>query len=197
MLKLLGTLIVAIFGWSYGQPPPTDQKKLVVIAAPHTSNWDYVLMMAFVWHWGLKINWMGKDSLFDGPLGWLLKLTGGVSIDRSKSDNRVDAMAATFSDREHLWLVIPAAGTRGHRDYWKSGFYYIALAAGVPIAPAVLDYDKKEACFPGLIVPTGDVSADMDKIREIYEGRGAKHPEKKSRIRLRVEDEQSSAPSED
>jgi 1-acyl-sn-glycerol-3-phosphate acyltransferase len=188
MFAALARLILKVCGWKEGKTPPLEVKQLVCIAAPHTSNWDYVWMMLYVQMWGMKIRWMGKQSLFEGPLGPLLKLTGGIGIDRSKANNTVDAMAAEFQTHDHLWLVIPAAGTRGRKDYWKSGFYAIAAAAGVPICPAVLDYDKREARFEPLIDSSGSVGEVMDTVREYYEPAGAKVPSKKSRIQLRGEE---------
>ncbi len=193
MIAALCGFVLRIFGWSFGPPPPLEVKKLVVIAGPHTSNWDFVWMMLYVTHWGMKIRWMGKESLFDGPMGWLLRATGGIGIDRSKAHNTVDAMAAEFGEREHLWLVVPAAGTRSKRDYWKSGFYAIAQKAGVPIAASCLDYAKKQAGFPALIDSSADVTTVMDQVRAVYEPAGAKYPAKKSRVRLRLEDEAAAA----
>jgi 1-acyl-sn-glycerol-3-phosphate acyltransferase len=193
MIAALCGLVLRLIGWKFGPPPPLEVKKLVVIAGPHTSNWDYVLMMLYVTHWGMKIRWMGKQSLFEGPLGWLLRKTGGIGIDRSQNHNTVDAMAAEFGQRDHLWLVIPAEGTRGYRDSWKSGFYTIAQKAGVPIAPSYLDYARREAGFPPLIDSSGDARTVMDQVRAVYGPVTARFPDKKSRIHLRLEDEEAAS----
>lgn len=194
MRAALARLILTLCGWRAGPPPPLEVKKLVCIAGPHTSNWDYVWMMLYVSMWGMKIRWMGKQSLFDGPMGWLLRATGGISIDRSKAHNTVDAMAAEFAEQDHLWLIIPAEGTRSYRDYWKSGFLTIAKKAGVPIATSYLDYAKKEAGFPPLIDSSLEVGEVMDRVRAVYEPAGAKFPDNKSRVRLRSEDEPAAIP---
>lgn len=188
MLAGLSRFLLKICGWTPGEPPPLHVKKMVVIAGPHTSNWDYVWMMLYVTMWHMPIRWMGKESLFKGPMGPLLRLTGGIAIDRSKAHNTVDAMAAAFDEHEQVYLVIPAAGTRSYRDYWKSGFYAIAKAGGVPIAPSYLDYATKTAGFKPLIDSSADVTTVMDAVRAVYEPCGAKYPDKKSRIRLRSED---------
>ena len=186
--KWLGIFVFKLSGWRVPQEKP-DESKYVLIAAPHTSNWDLVYMLAAAFVLDLPISWMGKDSIFNHPFGGIFKALGGIPIDRSKASNVVDQMAQEFAKRDHLVLAVPAAGTRSKRDYWKSGFYYIAKEAQVPIVMGYLDYRDKEAGFAGILHPTGDVSADMDLIRAFYADKTGLHPEKQSVIRLRQEPE--------
>jgi 1-acyl-sn-glycerol-3-phosphate acyltransferase len=137
----------------------------------------------------VKINWLGKHTLFKCPYGWFMRLTGGIAVDRRAARGLVSSAADIIGEKDKIHLAVAASGTRGKRDYWKSGFYHIATEAQVPIVCGFLDYGKKE-CGLGLsIMPTGDIKADMDQIRAFYADKTGKFPEKRSRIRLRAEDE--------
>jgi 1-acyl-sn-glycerol-3-phosphate acyltransferase len=160
-----------------------------LIAAPHTTNWDFAYLLAFASVFDLEISWMGKASLFRPPFGWIMRALGGIPIVRHRRENVVAAMATAFEERAQLRLVVPAEGTRDHVDYWKSGFYHIARAARVPIIPSYLDYARKRGGFGPEFEPTGDIPADMDHFRRFYEGRQGKYPERFGRIRLSEEDD--------
>ncbi len=160
---------------------------MVVIAAPHTSNWDFIFLLAAAYSFGISINWLGKDGLFKTPLGPLLKYLGGVPVDRSKPNNMVQTLSAEIEHGVGINLVVPPSGTRGYTDYWKSGFYRIAQAAQIPMVCGYLDYEKKEAGLGPAFLPT-EVGADMDRLREFYKDIVGKYPDQKSRIRLREED---------
>ena len=185
--RALGKLVLALSGWKIaGQLP--EREKYVLIAAPHTSNWDLVYMLAIAFVLDMKINWMGKDSLFKPPFGFILSWLGGVAIDRSKTNNVVQAMADEFTKRDRLILAVPPSGTRGRRDHWKSGFYHIAKTAQVPIVMGYLDYETKTGGFgPNHLVPGDDLTADMDQIRAFYAQQSGKFPDKVSPARLRDE----------
>jgi 1-acyl-sn-glycerol-3-phosphate acyltransferase len=163
--------------------------RAVFIASPHTSNLDGLFMVATAFAMGVKLSWMGKRSLFRFPFAGFLRSVGGVAVDRSKSNDTVQQVADEFATRSSMFLAIAPAGTRKKRDYWKSGFYHIALAAGVPLLCGCIDWQRKEAGIIGIVEPTGDPVVDMDRIRAVYEGRGGRHPERMSRMRLRAEDE--------
>ncbi len=199
MLKLIGRLVLLLGRWKADPRMPYEHKHLVVIASPHTTNWDLVWMLAVAWATGIRLRWMGKDALFRGWRGPIMRLLGGIAIDRSKTNNVVEASAAEFAKHESLWMAVPAAGTRSKRDYWKSGFYWIARTAGVPIACGYLDYPNRIGGINTVVVPTDDLVADMDKIRDFYKDIGGKYPDKVTRIRLRAEDEpeQQDAPAGD
>ena len=191
MKRAFGRLVLKLSGWSVSGGLPKHDK-YVLIAAPHTSNWDLVYMLAIAFALKMKINWMGKDSLFKPPFGIILRWLGGVAIDRSKTNNVVQAMADEFTKRDRLILAVPPAGTRGKRDHWKSGFYHIANTAQVPIVLGYLDYSKKTGGFAGSVMPSGDIASDMDQMRAFYSSVSGKFPEKESVVRLR--DEGAKAP---
>jgi 1-acyl-sn-glycerol-3-phosphate acyltransferase len=185
--RAFGKSVLALRGWKIAGALP-EREKYVLIAAPHTSNWDLVYMLCIAFVLDMKINWMGKDSLFKPPLGFLLSWLGGVAIDRSKTNNVVQAMADEFTTRDRLILAVPPSGTRGRKDHWKSGFYHIAKVAQVPIVMGYLDYATKTGGFgPNHLIPGGDLSADMDAIREFYGTISGKFPDKVSPARLRDE----------
>jgi len=188
MRRLFANLVLKLIGWrAEGEAPA--HKKCVLVAAPHTSNWDFVLLLLFSYHFGFKMRWMGKKSLFRGPLGWLLLRLGGVSIDRKSKNNVVQQMAMAFEQSTSLCLVIPPEGTRGLASYWKSGFYHIAREASVPIVLSVLDYEQKVGCIGPAVWPSGDIRADMDIIRPFYTGSSGRFKGAFGPVRLRDEDE--------
>ncbi len=185
---LLGHASLAAVGWHLEGLPPAGLKKYVLIAAPHTSNYDLTLMLALASVAGVRVSWMGKHTLFKGPGGAVLSAAGGIPVFRSERRNMVDQMADLFAQRDAMVLAVPPEGTRGHTDYWKSGFYHIAKAANVPIVMGYLDYGRKRGGFGPALTPSGDVRADMDQFRAFYGPIQARYPDKKGRIRLKEED---------
>jgi 1-acyl-sn-glycerol-3-phosphate acyltransferase len=156
-------------GWTVEGSLPTSATKSVLIAAPHTSNWDlpYTLMVAFSLR--LNIYWMGKQSIFRWPFGGLMKWLGGIPVNREQSTNLVSASAQAIQDASgSLQLVVPPEGTRSKTRYWKTGFYYIALGAKVPIVMAYMDYAHKRSGLGPIFEPTGDVEEDMTAIKAFY-----------------------------
>ena len=148
---------------------PTGVGKCVLIAAPHTSNWDlpYTLLVAFALN--LRIYWMGKQSLFRWPFGALMRWLGGIAVDRAKSNNLVAASAQAIRAADGpLQLVVPPEGTRGKNRHWKTGFYHIAIAAQVPIVLAYMDYQRKVSGLGPAFQPTGNIEADMAAIKAFY-----------------------------
>lgn len=145
----------------------------------------FLLASAF----GVRLSWAGKSTLFRGPLGWIARRLGGIAVDRTAPQDLVSQLVASFRSREKLGLVIAPSGTRSRTDYWKSGFYHLARAANVPVVLAVLDYGKKEGGFGPTIHVTGDVRADMDRIRAFYAGATPRRPENLGPIRLRSEEQ--------
>lgn len=187
MKRRLAIWMLRLVGWRpVGTRPEGDQ--FVLIAAPHTSNWDLPLMLAFGWAFELDVRWLGKKSLFDGPAGWFYRWTGGLPVDRSKSTNLVDQAAAMFQEYDKLTLVIAPEGTRRRAEHWKSGFYWIARKANVPVLPSYLDYGTKTSGFGPLVVPSNSVRADMDALRAVYRDKQARHPDKFGPVQLADED---------
>jgi 1-acyl-sn-glycerol-3-phosphate acyltransferase len=169
LLRGFSRAVLRLQGWQVQGSLPPEAVKAVLIAAPHTSNWDlpYTLMVAFCLR--LRIHWLGKASLFRGVAGPVMRWLGGIPVDRSKSNNLVAAAAAVIvAAQGSLQLVIPPEGTRGKTRHWKTGFYFIALQAQVPIVLAYMDYARKVSGLGPVFVPTGDVEKDMAEIKRFY-----------------------------
>jgi len=163
-------------GWRVAGAWPADAK-VVVTAAPHTSNWDGIWMLAAAGAWRARLRYMGKKSLTEGPLGWLVRWTGCIPIDRSQSNDVVAAMRANFAATDALILVVPPEGTRDAVQKWKSGFYHIAVGAGVPITFAVMDYAARTVSLPATLWPSGDYAHDLPIIQGFYAAAQGRHPE--------------------
>lgn len=156
-------------GWQLQGEPPADAPKCVLIAAPHTSNWDlpYTLMVAFALR--LNIHWMGKRQIFRWPFGAVMRWLGGIAVDRGQSTNLVAASAAALRAAPgSVHLVVPPEGTRSKTRHWKTGFYWIAHEAGVPIVLAYMDYPRKLSGLGPVFHPSGDIEADMRSIKAYY-----------------------------
>jgi len=188
MVKILAVIYFALFGWKlFGKAP--EARKYVLVAAPHTSNWDFFYLKLSAIMLGVQLQWMGKHTLFKGILGPFTRRMGGVPVDRMSRNNVVDQMVRQFEINKRLVLTIPPEGTRSYVEYWKSGFYYIAKNANVPIVLSKLDYGRKRSGIGETIFPVGDISEVMDRIREYYKDACAKFPDQFGRIRLKEEDE--------
>jgi 1-acyl-sn-glycerol-3-phosphate acyltransferase len=159
----------------------------VLIGAPHTSNWDFILVLFMMIVEGIPVRWMGKDSLFWGPLGAFMRSVGVFPVDRSVSTNLVDQVAARFEEHDGLIIGLAPEGTRGKTTRWRTGFYYIALKAKVPIVMAYIDYKDKIVGIGPSLNPTGDLEADFEHIREFYSGITGKYPQKQGEIRIETE----------
>jgi 1-acyl-sn-glycerol-3-phosphate acyltransferase len=164
---MLKSLPMRLSGWKFETPPPTA-KKCVVLAWPHTTNWDGFLMLAIAQDLGIHMSWMIKDDWIKGPMGVLLRRLGAVPVNRRGAHNLVEDMVAQFRARDEMMLIIPPEGTRGRAETWRSGFYHIARGADVPVIPGYMDYRRKRAGMGPPIHLTGDVHADMDAIRAAY-----------------------------
>jgi 1-acyl-sn-glycerol-3-phosphate acyltransferase len=169
VLRVLSAHFLRLTGWTVTGTLPADHPKCVLIAAPHTSNWDlpYTLMVAFALR--IDIYWMGKRSIFRWPFGPLMRWLGGIEVDRAKSTNLVAASAQALQQADgSICLVVPPEGTRSKTRHWKTGFYWIAHGAGVPIVMAYMDYPRKLSGLGPVFQPTGDIDADMVAIKAYY-----------------------------
>jgi len=173
-------------GWSIRLREPVP-KRCVVIFYPHTSNWDTVVGLLAKWAIGLRIHFVGKDTLFRWPLRPLLVAWGGIPVNRCEPAGFVAAIEREFARREHFVLALAPEGTRGYREYWKSGFYRIARAAKVPLALAFIDYASREIGVGDYLGLTDDVAADMARIRAFYASKRGRHSAHQCPIRLRDE----------
>ncbi len=188
LARWIGKLMCRLTGWRLvGDLPAVS--KAVLIAAPHTSNWDIVFALMTGWSRGVSFHWLVKADHTDGPIGWLVRGLNGVGVDRTAPQGLVGQAVERFAEADKLLLMVPAAGTRSYRPYWKSGFYWMAKQAGVPISLGYLDYPSKRASLGPLLWPCDDLHADMDEIRAFYKDKRGKFPDKVSRVRLRAEDE--------
>ena len=167
-------LILLLGGWKTAGDFPSVPKA-VVLAAPHTSNWDGIWMIAAAGKYRIRLHWMGKASLARGPVGWLAKLSGLIPIDRSGGKDLVRATADAFTDADHLLIAIAPEGTRGAVGEWKSGFYHIARLAEVPILFAVMYYGTRTVRISGELWPSGDYEADLALILTHYADARGRH----------------------
>lgn len=177
-MKLIAKLYFWLIGWKAVKGIPASVKKFVLIGAPHTSNWDFPITMGALYILEVKVNYLAKRELFKFPMGVLFKAMGGIPVDRTKKGGMVERMIELFGHRDELGLLVPPEGTRNQVKEWKTGFYHVALGAGVPIALGYLDYKKKEAGIARFIYPTGDLSKDMEEIKSFYRSITPKYPEK-------------------
>lgn len=163
--------------WKVVSPFPQHLKKAVIAAAPHTSNEDFPVGTGAWYPVNRRASFIAKKELFDGPMGFIFKSMGGIPIDRATSKNMVDQVADEFAKREELILVIAPEGTREWKPRWKTGFYYMAKAAGVPIVLAYMDFGKKEVGMGEIFHPSDDEAADFKYIENFYANITAKYPE--------------------
>lgn len=178
-MKVISKLIFWLSGWKIVGAKPEGLQKFVMIAAPHTSNWDFVYARAAFYLMDIPLKYTIKKELFFFPLGWVLRKMGGIPINRSKKKgNMVAQMAQNFETHSKLALMVTPEGTRSYAEKWKKGFYYIALEAKVPILLGYLDYKKKEAGIGPCIEPSGDYESDLEKIQAFYRKITAKYPKK-------------------
>jgi 1-acyl-sn-glycerol-3-phosphate acyltransferase len=177
VFRTLSMIGFRIGGWRFeGEIPSAD--KFLVIAAPHTTNWDLPIMLGIATHFRRRLFWVGKRGLFKPPFGWFMRLLGGVPVKRSGGDNAVDAMVAQFKARERFVLGVLPEGTRKRVSEWKSGFYHMAQGADVPIVFGFVDYARKVAGVGGVMTPSGDYEADLQRIKRFYANVTGKHPER-------------------
>jgi 1-acyl-sn-glycerol-3-phosphate acyltransferase len=187
LARAAARLVLRTTGWRVQGHLP-DAPKCVVIAAPHTSNWDLLYMLAVAWTLGVRPAWLGKRELFRWPLGPILRRLGGIPVDRGRRSNLVQQVVAHMAAVERCFLVVPPSGTRARATHWKSGFYHVARTAGVPIVCAFLDYRRKLGGLGLLLHPSGDVARDMAALRGFYGAITARHPQCVTPVRLAEED---------
>ena len=156
-------------GWTINGTFPPDPR-FIAIGAPHTSNFDFIVFLGVLGHFGRRARFIGKASLFKGPLGWLMRRLGGIPVQRDHPEGLVGQTAAAFEESEEMILVLAPEGTRERSTMWKSGFYHIALAAEVPVLPASISGPDKTVTIGSPLTASGDLTADMDAIRASFDG---------------------------
>jgi len=177
LMHWLARLALRLTGWRIIGGAPVVPK-YVLIGAPHTSNWDFPVALMVCFALRLRVYWMGKASLFPPLLGGVMRWLGGIPVNRERSGNLVQATVDAYNGNQRLIVIVPPEGTRSKVTQWKTGFYYIALGAGVPIALGYLDFRRKEAGLSRMFEPTGDIAADMVEIQAFYAGVTGKNPGK-------------------
>lgn len=182
--KLLGSSFLKLTRWeAVGNVP--DIPKFVMIMAPHTSHWDLFYILAISYSLDIKFYWFGNKGFFRWPVGALFKWLGGIPVDRDMGQNIVQQTIEIIQSREQIIIALSPEGTRSYAEYWKTGFYYIANEAQIPIVFAFLDYSRKAGGLGPKMNPTGDIAEDMNIIRQFYSGITAKYPHNVGNISIK------------
>ena len=188
LTRALASAYLGVSRWKLSTQPLPD--KVIVIGAPHTSNWDGVFMTVAMWKQGRSFSFLVKDSVVKAPLlGWFVKKIGGIPVKRGAAHGLVEQVATRIRESQSFTLCLTPKGTRSPRDFWKSGFYRIAMQADVPIQLGFVDRATHTFGWGPSYRLTGDVRADMDVIRAFYADKVGARPEYTSVPRLRTEDE--------
>lgn len=172
----LATLAMKLAGWRFAGEPIPGIRRFVLIVAPHTSNWDFLVGVMAMYALGIRGTFLGKDTLFRFPLGVVMRFLGGVPVDRSSAHDLVTQTADLIARSERIVVVVAPEGTRKRTETWRSGFYWIAHRAKVPIVPVAFDYSRREVRILAPFTPTGDLAADVRAIRSTYDPSMARHP---------------------
>lgn len=183
----LGRAWMRLLGWTVVAEIP-EGSRFVLIGAPHTSNWDFPFTLATAAVLRLRISWLGKDTLFRRPFGGLMRWLGGIPVKRDEVHGLVEQIADRFREHEELIVALAPCGTRKKSTHWKTGFYWIAHTAQVPILCGFLDYARKQAGIGLCLEPTGDSSNDLERIRAFYRGIQGRKPELACPIRFAGEE---------
>ena len=185
--RAIARAFLRLAGWSLEGKLPAA-RAYVLIAAPHTTNWDLLYLLACAWAFGISPSWMGKHTLFRGPLRPVMRALGGIPVERARPGGLVGQMAQAFARDPDLVLTVPPEGTRARAAHWKSGFYQIARTARVPIAMGFLDYERRRGGVGPVLFPSEDLCGDMEAIRAFYADKRGKYPDCFGDVRLVEED---------
>jgi 1-acyl-sn-glycerol-3-phosphate acyltransferase len=175
-LRVLSKIILKIIRWRVDGSLPTDQKKYVLIVAPHTSNWDFFLFVLTVSVLGLQPSVLIKDTIFIGPLGWFLRYCGAIPVHRRQAGSLVTYISGIYEEREEFVLIITPEGTRSPNANWKRGFHHVARAAEVPILVVYVDSAVRTIGIEGLMEPSEDVDGDIQKLKTFFDGKKGLKP---------------------
>lgn len=184
MLKFFSRSILKLIGWHLDVTLP-EEKKYVMIGAPHTTNWDLPIALLCFWTVGVRITWVAKKQLFIGPLDYFFRALGGIPVDRSVHTGFIHQIASQFNQREEMIFGITPEGTRSKTEYCKTGFYYIAVEAKVPVCLAYIDFPSRTIGFGKMFTPSGDIDKDFEIIKAFYKDKTGKHPDKQGPVRIK------------
>jgi hypothetical protein len=182
--SLINRAILRLIGWKLVGKRP-EHARYVMVGAPHTSNLDFFLFLLLIGGFDVKAYWIGKDSLFRGLLGKILTSLRGIPVNRRSSNGFVQQMTDVFVQHKEIVIAIAPEGTRQLTKLWKTGFYYIALSAQVPIAMGFLDSRRKEVGFGPTLMPTGNIEADFEIIREFYQEKVGLNPAQQGMVKIK------------
>ena len=177
MKKWWGKTLLRIFGWKVEGAVPDDLKRMVMVAAPHTSNWDYPIAILAFMVIGIRMRYFIKDTYTKPPLGFIFKALGAIGVNRSRRSNLTQYAVELLNESEEMVILVPAEGTRGRVEKWKTGFYHIAIEAKVPIVLGYVNYENKIAGIGPVYYPTGDFETDMNHIQQFYEDKAGRFPD--------------------
>ncbi len=179
ILRFISNSLMRLAGWRVEGTLPDLPKFVLIIGAPHTSNWDFLLFLGVIFRLKADVRYMGKAELFRSPLGWFFYWCGGIPVDRSKSSGLVEQMVEAYNQSEKFILTIAPEGTRHGAKEWKRGFYHIAKGAGLPLVTAKVDGKNKAMRVGDIFHLTDDMEADMKSIQELFKGMVGVNPRKK------------------
>jgi len=183
MLQTISIAVLKLFGWQAKVTLPAE-KKYVLIVYPHTSNWDFPIGLLASWTIKPTLHWVAKIQLFRGPFKYLLSALGGIPVDRSAANGFIEQIVEKFNNCDEMVLTIAPEGTRSKTPHLKTGFYYIALQAEVPIYLGYIDYATKQVGYAEKIIPSGDIDADLEKLKAFYQDKVGKYPDKHSTMSI-------------
>jgi 1-acyl-sn-glycerol-3-phosphate acyltransferase len=178
MKRLFAIFYFWVTGWKIASSPPKEIKKMVLLAAPHTSNFDFVYGRFGATILGMKTSFLIKKEAFKGPMGWLVKQAGGIPVDRHKNNRILDVVADLFNKNDSFYLMVTPEGTRSLVKKWRRGYYAMAVKAEVPIGLVYLDYRKREIGVAKILYPSGDYEKDLAIIENYYRDKIPRHPDR-------------------
>lgn len=178
LTRMLATGLMRLIGWRFAGEHFPDVRKCVLIVAPHTSNWDFIVGVAAMYALGLRGTFLAKDSIFWFPLGIVMRFLGGFPVDRTARSDVVTQTVDLIERTDRITVVLAPEGTRKLVTRWRSGFYWIAQKGGIPIFPVTFDFTRKEVRFFPLFHPTGDQDGDIERLRALFDPSMARFPAK-------------------
>lgn len=184
IVKWFCLVFYKLSSWKIDNNIPDDPKSILVFA-PHTTNWDFPIIISAAFAIGVRPQWFGKHTMFKGPLKWLYLVLGGIPLDRTQKTNMVEQSVNTIKERDQVMIGIAPEGTRSKSDHWKSGFYHIANLAQIPINFGYIDYPSRTVGIAGGFIPSGDIDADLKIIQDFFADKRGKYPEKMGKIQFR------------
>ncbi len=195
MLSWICSKLLRLAGWKVALPFPS-QSHYVLIAYPHTSNWDFIIGMLAMGAADYRFHWVAKHSLFRGPMGTVMRALGGIPVNRATTQGFIGDLAQRFADNPRFIIAITPEGTRSYVPHLRTGFYHLAQQAGVPIALGYLDFPNKTIGIGPLLTPCGNIEEDMATIRHFYANKRGKYPDKEGCIKTRSSTDNSSQEAE-